>query len=110
MSTFRKGDKVMIHGSVAHDHDGAFILLHIDLQGGGKIVANPDFVTLVSPRLVPGDLVEVRLATRIAAAEVLCVSETHGVAWLDLGDEGTAQQPLASLTRLERPQDIADAA
>lgn len=110
MSTFRKGDKVSVQGTVAYDHDGTLVHLFIDMPDGAQIIVKPDSVSLVSQRFEAGDVVDVKLATRIAAAMVLAVSEEHGMAWLDLGPDGTAQQPLATLTRSEQPRDIAEAA
>lgn len=110
MSTFRKGDKVTLKGTVAHDHDAPFAILHVDLEGGGKIMVNPDHATLVAQAIEPGDLVEVKLSTRIAVATVIAVYAEREMAWLDLGDEGTVQQPFAALKRVDRPQEIAEAA
>lgn len=110
MSTFRKGDKVTIQATVAIDHNEAFSLLHLDLQDGGKIAIYPYLATLVAQAIEPGDLVEVKLSTRMAVGTVIAVYAERGMAWLDLGDEGTAQQPLAALKRVERHQEIAEAA
>jgi hypothetical protein len=110
MSTFRKGDMVSIQATVAIDHNEAFGLLHLDLQGGGKIAVNPNHATLVAQAIEPGDLVEVKLSTRISVATVIAVYAEREMAWLDLGDEGTVQQPFAALRRLDRPQEIAEAA
>lgn len=110
MSTFRKGDKVSFHGTVAYDHDGTLGYLFIDLPDGAQVLAKPEHVTLVAQAIEPGDLVEVKLSTRISVATVIAVCAERGMAWLDLGDEGTAQQPLAALKRVERHQEIAEAA
>ena len=110
MSTFRKGDKVSIHGTVAYDHDGSLGHLFIDLPDSAQVLAKPEYVTLVAQAIEPGDLVEVKLSTRISVATVIAVYAEREMAWLDLGDEGTVQQPFAALRRLDRPQEIAEAA
>lgn len=110
MGTFRKGDKVSVQGTVAYDHDGTLGHLFIDLPDSAQVLAKPEYVTLVAQAIEPGDLVEVKLSTRMAVGTVIAVYAERGMAWLDLGDEGTAQQPLASLKRVERTLEIADAA
>ncbi|MBS7698578.1 hypothetical protein [Chelatococcus sp. YT9] len=107
MSTFRCGDYVSIIGTIEQTPSIGFER-YIVRVGGSPLFFSSDEMKMVRPNFQPGERVRISFATETEEATVIAM---HGeMLWLDRGADGTCQQHISAVRRLDQIQDVAEAA